>query len=238
MARLRLRHTERACYFVALAEKLPDSRNLCDTSKPVAQSEAANRQDERETSVSDGWNERDIVCGLRDGDRDAWSALCEQYSARVWRSVSRMIGSNTTAVEDVFQETMLAVARSGRQIAIDTRIRAWLSRIAHNQAALYWRKRYRDSDLSSLSNSTVTESDDSASSRLIRQETVAHVRRVLAVLDAEYATILTAKYVEGLSVAEIVSECGGSTESVRSRLARARRAFREQYERHLQRSSD
>ncbi|MEO1994654.1 MAG: sigma factor-like helix-turn-helix DNA-binding protein, partial [Planctomycetaceae bacterium] len=64
-----------------------------------------------------------------------------------------------------------------------------------------------------------------------RLETVAAIRHLLAQLSSEQVAILTAKYLDGLSVAEIVSAMGGTIESVRSRLARARREFRERYER-------
>jgi RNA polymerase sigma-70 factor (ECF subfamily) len=43
---------------------------------------------------------------------------------------------------------------------------------------------------------------------------------------SDYVTVLTAKYIDGQSIAQIVSEIGGTAEGVRSRLARARRDFK------------
>jgi len=52
------------------------------------------------------------------------------------------------------------------------------------------------------------------------------VRYTLAELSAEYQTLLMAKYVDGLTIEDIAEETNGSSEAVRSKLARARKAFR------------
>jgi RNA polymerase sigma-70 factor (ECF subfamily) len=46
-------------------------------------------------------------------------------------------------------------------------------------------------------------------------------------MSPDHAVLLEAKYIDELSVADIVETFGGTTESVRSRLARARREFSE-----------
>src|SRR5688572_13748605 len=86
--------------------------------------------------VSDTLADAKIVEGLQGGHRWAWEALCRQYSPRVWKYVARLVGGEDDAIADVFQETMLAVAKAGRTLATDTRIWPWLAAIGHNQAAL------------------------------------------------------------------------------------------------------
>ena len=54
----------------------------------------------------------DDVAGLQSGSPEAWGALYESYSVRVWRYVARLLGSNHDAVADAVQETFLAAARS------------------------------------------------------------------------------------------------------------------------------
>jgi RNA polymerase sigma-70 factor (ECF subfamily) len=181
--------------------------------------------------VSEELDQRDIVCGLRQGDRDAFEALCQQYSSRVWRYVARLIGSNADAVADVYQETLLAVAKGGRTIHEDTRLWAWLSGIAHNQAALYWRKQYRAPvEAGEIDQLASTQAADPAAV-LAQAELVEAVRRLLADMQAEQVALLSAKYLDEQSIAEMVTALGGTTEGIRSRLARARREFRTRYER-------
>ena len=181
----------------------------------------------------DSSSESEIISGLRDGDRQAWESLCETFEDRLWRHISRLIGNDHAAVCDVFQETLMAVARSGRSISSDTKLWPWLAKIGHNQAALFWRVRYRNKRIESaqvIHESPPTTDNDPAAA-LMQQETNLLIRRLLIEMDAEYASVLTAKYIEGLSVAQIVELFGGTTESVRSRLARARKDFRNRYQR-------
>ena len=102
-------------------------------------------------------NEHDqlaVIRGLRDGSRDAWTALYEGYSAEVWRYVGRLVGNHRTDVGDVVQETFLAAARSARQFdAGRGTLWSWLAGIAHHQAAIYWRRTNKTERLQLLAES-------------------------------------------------------------------------------------
>lgn len=176
-------------------------------------------------------SEAEIVAGLRNGEPEAWAALCDQFDHRLWRYVARLIGADQAVVADVFQETMLAVARSGRALRPDSKLWPWLTTIAHNQAALFWRRRYRHAGSSDGVDTLPESRSADPALALSKIETVQAVRCLLAEMDPDHVFLLTAKYIDGLSIAEIVQMAGGTSESVRSRLARARRNFRERYQR-------
>ena len=171
-----------------------------------------------------------IVDGLRTGDRDAWDALCEKYSARVWRYVGRMVG-DPDGTADVYQETMLVVARSAQNVNDPSKLWSWLSSVCHNQAAFYWRKKYREPGANIDFTLIESTSFDTPEKAFERSETVTTVRWLLSEMTTEYATLLSAKYLDGKTVAEIVVDFGESAEAIRSRLARARKDFRKRYER-------
>lgn len=174
--------------------------------------------------------DQEIILGLVDGEQAAWAALCERYGVRLWRFIARLVGSDEEAVADVYQEAMLAAAESGRRLdANRTTLWAWLAAIGHNQSALHWRRVYRRPATASELNSTPTT--DNPFETLNRRETAARIRGLLAEMPTDYVTLLTAKYVDELSIEEIVELLGGTFEGVRSKLARARRDFRERYER-------
>ncbi len=181
--------------------------------------------------VSDTLADAKIVQGLRHGDRWAWEALCRQYSPRVWKYVARLVGSDEEAVADVFQETMLAVAKAGRTITQETLIWPWLAAIGHNQAALYWRKSYRFRTVCLKTEPLDKAFDETPLDRLLQSETVDLVRSLLAEMPSDAVSLLLGKYLDGLSILELVNLMGGTEESIRSRLARARRDFRSRYER-------
>jgi RNA polymerase sigma-70 factor (ECF subfamily) len=162
---------------------------------------------------------------------DAWIAQYDRYSVRVWRYVARVIGSDSEAVGDAVQETFLAAARAFHQYDPERGTPwAWLSGIAHRQVVLHWRRIGRDRI--DRVGAPVEEAvvDDEVSARLDQVETAEIVRAVLAAMSAESAAILQGKYCDAQTVAELVEQFGGTTEGIRSKLARARRDFKKRYE--------
>ena len=60
-------------------------------------------------------------------------------------------------------------------------------------------------------------------------ETAAAVRETLRGLSVEYETLLVGKYLDGLSLEELADAEESTAEAISSKLARARRAFRETF---------
>lgn len=181
----------------------------------------------------DQTDQQTVIHGLRLGDRNAWSALYDGYSADVWRYVARLVGPETASVADIVQETFLAAAGSARQF--DSRrgtLWAWLSGIAHHQSALYWRQLKRAQRLQELAESQSEQLrrwlDDSTEvdEPWQRQELAETVRGVLAALPADYSALLTAKYLDDRTLEDLALQLGGSVDAIKSKLARARREFR------------
>ncbi len=179
-----------------------------------------------------------VVRGLRDGSREAWTRLYDGYSVDLWRYVARLLGADGAAVADVVQEAFMAAARSARQFDPSRgTLWAWLTGIAHHRVAIYWRQAERAGRIRKLADVRATEIrrllDDTepADESWERRELAELVRGVLAELPADYAGLLTAKYLDERSLAEVAEQFGGSTEAVKSKLARARREFRAKFER-------
>ena len=175
--------------------------------------------------------------GLRDGSRAAWAELYDAYSSDVWRYVARLVGGNSSVVGDVVQEVFLAAARSARTFdASRGTMWTWLMGISHRQVALHWRGAERADRWRRLAAAGAVEfrqwldDGDSAADGWDRREMGDLVRGVLAELPAEYAALLTGKYIDQLSLEQLALQGGGSVEAVKSKLARARREFRTQFE--------
>jgi len=183
-------------------------------------------------------DEQAVFRRLRDGDRDAWTALYDRYSEDVWRYVARLIGPDAAAVADVVQEVFLAAAKGARRFDSDRGTPwSWLAGIAHHQTAAWWRQRGRAALLHVLLESgqadlrRLLDSTEPVDDLLQRRELVDLVRFVLAELPPDYAVLLTAKYQDEQSLEELASQQGGTTESIKSKLARARREFKSKFER-------
>ncbi len=178
-----------------------------------------------------------VIRGLRDGSRAAWTALYDRYCADVWRYVGRLMGTQPADIADVVQETFLAAARSARQFdASRGTLWSWLAGIAHHQAAAHWRRSERTARLRALAEAGAVElrhwldGDESPHDVCERRETGDLVRAVLSQLPADYAALLSAKYLDDQSLDDLARRFGSSVEAIKSKLARARREFRAKFE--------
>ncbi len=183
--------------------------------------------------MSAAFDETAVTRGLRDGNREAWGALYREYSVRVWRYASRLIGNDQSAVADVVQESFLAAAQSAATFDPERgTLWNWLAGITHNKASRYWQRAARRSESSLDVNHAKPpdRSDHQSPERVVQsQELAEQVRGTLAGLPAEYAGLLSAKHIDGLSTAELQALFGGTSDAVRSKLVRARREFRDAF---------
>ena len=170
--------------------------------------------------------ERAIAQGLRAGDPEAWRTFYDTFCERVWRTAARRIGANSADVADVVQETFLAAARSAGQFDPERGpLWAWLTGILRNQVALQFRKKQRHERIRELD---VPSGQDRHERQ--RAELAALVREALTELNDDYTSLLSAKYLDEETVEDIAASEQTTTTAVRSKLARARRAFRDAYD--------
>ena len=185
----------------------------------------------------DDQRECEVARGLRQGNTEAWQALYDAYCKRVWWLAARQMGANSADVADVVQETFLAAARSARNYdAARGSLWLWLGGIARRHVALHYRKQKRHDRLKkddqlavAVSNRLVhwlENREAQPGEALATAELAAKVRSALTELSTDYETLLTAKYCDGVSVEQIAGLQNCSSTAVRSKLARARRAFR------------
>jgi RNA polymerase sigma-70 factor, ECF subfamily len=179
-----------------------------------------------------------VIRGLQHGYREAWTKLYDGYRLEVWRYAARLVGPDAAAVADVVQETFLEAARSVRHFDADRgTLWAWLSGIAHHRVASHWRQVSRNDRVRKLAAAGAAEIchllDEAKPSEQWgeQHERAELVRCVLAELPADYAALLTAKYLDECSLADLSQQGSSSVEAVKSKLARARREFRVAFER-------
>ena len=170
--------------------------------------------------------ERAIAQGLQDGDPAAWQSFYDAYCERVWRSAARRVGPNSADVADVVQETFLAAARSAGSYDPERGpLWAWLTGILRNQVALHYRRQQRQARVRELD---IGPQPDRQQQR--RADLAALVRQTLTELNDDYGSLLAAKYLDDESVEQIAAAERTTTTAVRSKLARACRAFHDAFD--------
>jgi RNA polymerase sigma-70 factor (ECF subfamily) len=196
-------------------------------------------------------DQQELARELVNGSTEAWRTLYDAYSEAVWRCVARRVGPHPADVADIVQETFLAAARAARAYdAARGSLWVWLSGIARRQAALHFRrKQTRPSAVGNAlrgvpgdragQNATegvpyriadwLDDRADDPAELLLAAETAAAVRETLRALPVEYELLLVGKYLDGLSLEELAAAEDSTAEAISSKLARARRAFRESF---------
>ena len=186
--------------------------------------------------------EQQIAEGLQQGSRQAWLQLYEAYAEQVWKNVARLAGRDSAAVADIVQDTFLSAARSARSFRPDGgTLWVWLWTIARRQVALHYRKQKPYIKLSQAQQwwfdldgeklDWIDAKADLPPDVLESQELAALVGCVLRELPGDYQALLLAKYLDSQSAKQIADRTDCSETAVRSKLARARKAFRKAFRR-------
>jgi RNA polymerase sigma-70 factor (ECF subfamily) len=171
-------------------------------------------------------SDEDLVAAIRGGDADAFDALYERYSRRLFGYLARMLKDRALA-EDLFQEVFLEVLRGDALELREKRFAGWLFTVARNRALSHMRntERRRDvlSDLARVESPLDQLSPEEAIDRKGRLEALSHV---LATLSEPHHDALLLKEVGGLTYRQIAEIQEVPEGTAKSRLHTAIKAVR------------
>jgi RNA polymerase sigma-70 factor (ECF subfamily) len=183
-------------------------------------------------SASDPLDES--IRGALDGDPACAHQLCIELGPVVLRTLRRVLGHGHADLEDVLQDTLIAILDGLDSFKRESSIRHYARRIATFRALELIRNRRTrarklgemgEADL--LSEPRSTPFDELASRR---RERVLH--DLLASLSPEHAEVLTLRAVLGHSVAEMAEILGIPFNTVRGRLQTAKGVLRTKIRNH------
>jgi RNA polymerase sigma-70 factor (ECF subfamily) len=159
-------------------------------------------------------NDDELIAALAAGDDTALRELFSRHAP--WLAARLRAALPPPDVEDVLQETFLAVWKGARGYRPQGTPQAWMWVIARNQAALLLRKR---GPATAPLDEIPQDSLDPAHAAMIRAD-------IAAALATSEGDVLRLMYVEDRPVAEIAALLGVPAGTVKSRAHRARRLLR------------
>jgi len=184
----------------------------------------AGRTDER----GDAW----LVEQVRSGDDRAFAALVVRYERKLIRVLTRLVHDEELA-RDLAQETFWKVYSRLDRFDTSRRFGPWLFRIGVNLGLDQLRR--RDSPPAASIDHPQGEGpwafDLPDPDPRIQAELAQEVQFILEKIPVAYRTILVLRDLEGFSSAEVAAIVGRREATVRWRLAKARDAFRDHWER-------
>lgn len=174
--------------------------------------------------------DNELIDGVLGGAQGDYAELVRRHHARVHGLCASMVGAS--AADDAAQEVFLKAYGRLKDFRRDSSFSTWLYRVASNHCLDLLRReaRRRSESLEAL-----TEREGARLQALLAEPTSAErsledaelVRAVLARLPEDYRVILTLRELEGLEYTELMAALDCSMDSVKAKLQRARRSFRE-----------
>lgn len=154
------------------------------------------------------------------GDARAFEILYTRYAPRLRGFLRRRLGQHDL-VEEVLNETMLALWQHAARFDPTQRLSAWLWSITRHKAGkARWAPRPQP-ELPSLT--PAGEDQANPEHHLIRQERAGAIARALAKLPTHQRVIVTWAYYEHVTYQEMAQRLGCSVHTVKTRLGQARR---------------
>lgn len=172
----------------------------------------------------------ELIVSTQAGDQEAFRLLVERYQHKAYGIALGILGREEDA-RDVAQEAFVRVFRSIDRFDFSRTFYTWLYRIVQNLAIDAMRKHGLRRGVNLDDVGDTLSAGEAPEDPLEANETVAEVRQVLAELPKSFRTVMILRDLEGLSCKEIAPIVGATHATVRWRLHRARKLFKEHWER-------
>lgn len=171
-------------------------------------------------------DEKQLLVLLRQGDRQAFGELYQQYSSRIYGNLKKLLKSDHLA-EELLQDVFVKIW--DKRLGIDTEksFRSYLFRIAENQVYDFFRKAARDRKLEAHLVDAASEFYSHVEEALYRKESAAIINEAIAQLPPKRRRIFTLCKLEGRSYEEVSLLLGISTSTINDHVVKASRSIRE-----------
>jgi len=166
------------------------------------------------------------IARVREGHIDAFANVVERYEVPILRYLSRMTGASEIA-RDLAQDTFLQAFKNIMNTKSELSLKAWLYKIATNNALQHHRRRKILSFIPFLNSAETDIPEPGSGPEWI--DAKVDVQRALLGVPTDQRTALLLHYVEGLKYREIADVLSTSEEAIRKRVARGSEAFRTAY---------
>ncbi len=171
----------------------------------------------------------DEVCLARiaHGDQAELGELYARYRPRLYRYLWQQLHGDAALVEEVVQDTFLAVWRAAATYRGEARVVAWLFRIAQRSAGRSQRSAAQRANVNMLSLADLGEGEEHAAPVGHEERTLTRLalHDALARLSEKHRAVVLLVFVQGFTSEEAAEILGVPLGTVKSRLHAARAAL-------------
>jgi RNA polymerase sigma-70 factor (ECF subfamily) len=179
-------------------------------------------------------SDQELIERCRQGDIDAFGQVYARYERTVYRFAYHMLGHPDDA-DDIKQDTFVKVYRSLPNFRGQCGLLTWLLKVAANLCRDRLKSQSRRGEVRLVTEMELDLRDHGEMGAdpallLERKDLHATVYRVLLALPESQRELIVLRDVEGLSYQQIADVLGCSTASIKLRLFRARKGFKDRME--------
>lgn len=175
------------------------------------------------------------IDALRSGDREAFAAMVDEYSPKLYRLALRMLGDPQEA-EDVLQDSLLKAYHAIDKFEGRSKVGTWLYRITSNEALMRLRK--KQPALVSVDEPIQLDKGDTVPRQLedwcclpedefMTAEAMVQLDQAMEELSPALKAAFILRDLQGLSTEEAAETLEISESALKTRLSRARLQLRE-----------
>jgi RNA polymerase sigma-70 factor (ECF subfamily) len=181
------------------------------------------------------YSEAQLISKAKNGDAQAFNALAELYSRRIYNIGLRMLGDSEDAA-DMAQEVLIKIYRYLGSFRGESAFSTWVYRISVNSCRDALRNAYRKKEMvfsdfaDEQEQTAVFEVEDISAvpeNLYLEAEASDYLLGLIQSLNPKYRLVIVLRELSGLSYQEIADAANISIGTVKSRLSRARIALAE-----------
>ena len=162
-----------------------------------------------------------LTTAIRRGDETAFSRFHDLYSLRLYKYLLVLAKGDESEAREILQIVALKLAKKMQIFDDESRLWAWMSRLARNAFIDYRRSRKRH-NLISLDELPVDLSDSAA----IETRLSACLSSALESFTSEETELLRAAYIDEVPLQSLADESGQTYKALESRLGRLRKKLK------------
>ncbi len=171
--------------------------------------------------------DRELAARIARGDDAALALIVERYQYRVAGLAARLLGGSDGA-EDCMQEVFLSLWRTRQSYRGTASLWTYLATFTVNRCRSVQRRRWLETRVRRL---LLTPADvpqaPASDHRTAQEESQAVVRRAVAALPTKYREAIVLRYLEEMTIDEMVEVTGVKRNALEARLSRARKLLEE-----------
>jgi RNA polymerase sigma-70 factor (ECF subfamily) len=182
--------------------------------------------------------DKELVRLMLAGDENAFEEFSDHHIPALYRYASRRLAGDRELTREIVQGTLCKAIGKLSTFRGEAALTTWLCACCRNEIAAHFRRRHwmpREVDVQEVEETAAAELNEARpegpEDEYLRKEAGDVVHQALDALPAHYGKALEWKYIESLPVKEIAHRLDLGLKAAESLLTRARKAFREEYER-------